>query len=223
MKVTWLGQAGLLFEVKNKTILIDPYLSDSVAAINPQHTRRVPVEETFLDLTPDIIILTHDHADHTDMETLRHYLTGEGQVVVLASKNAWNHVRQLKGKHNYIMFNRHTEWTQDDITIKAVKAEHSDEFSIGIILEAEDKIYYITGDTLYNTDIFEDLPSKIDYVFLPVNGYGNNMNMIQAKKFCEKIDATAIPIHCGMFDDINGRDFEYEPKIVPEIYRAFDI
>ena len=31
MKITWLGQAGLLFEIEDKTIVIDPYLSDSVA------------------------------------------------------------------------------------------------------------------------------------------------------------------------------------------------
>ena len=30
MKVTFLGQAGLLFETEKQTIMIDPYLSDSV-------------------------------------------------------------------------------------------------------------------------------------------------------------------------------------------------
>ena len=35
MKLTWLGQAGLLFETDGKKILIDPYLSDSVVKVNP--------------------------------------------------------------------------------------------------------------------------------------------------------------------------------------------
>lgn len=30
MKITWLGQAGLLFETGETTILVDPYLSNSV-------------------------------------------------------------------------------------------------------------------------------------------------------------------------------------------------
>jgi hypothetical protein len=30
MKITYLGQAGLLFETKNLKIIVDPYLSDSV-------------------------------------------------------------------------------------------------------------------------------------------------------------------------------------------------
>ena len=35
MKITWLGQAGLLFETEKLTIMIDPYLSNSVEKINP--------------------------------------------------------------------------------------------------------------------------------------------------------------------------------------------
>ena len=31
MKVTWLGQAGLLIETNGTKIMIDPYLSDSVS------------------------------------------------------------------------------------------------------------------------------------------------------------------------------------------------
>ena len=41
MKITWLGQAGLMMETGGRIILIDPYLSDSVAKINPLNYRRV--------------------------------------------------------------------------------------------------------------------------------------------------------------------------------------
>lgn len=80
-------------------------------------------------------------------------------------------------------------------------------------------MYYVTGDTLYNDDIFADLPENIDAVFLPVNGVGNNMNMVDAKRFCERIKAkVAVPIHCGLFDEIDMNAFSYEPKVVPQIY-----
>ena len=48
MKITWLGQAGLLFETDGKVILLDPYLSDSVERIEPHNRRRVPVDPRFL-------------------------------------------------------------------------------------------------------------------------------------------------------------------------------
>ena len=75
-----------------------------------------------------------------------------------------------------------------NLRFRAVKAEHSDIHPIGVIIEAEGKNYYVTGDTLYNTEIFDDIDCKIDFLLLPVNGEGYNMNMTDAKRFCEKIN-----------------------------------
>ena len=70
MKVTYLGQAGLLFEHEGFRIMLDPYLSDSVAKIEPQNRRRVPVDERFFAIRPDVMIFTHNHADHYDPEDM---------------------------------------------------------------------------------------------------------------------------------------------------------
>ena len=224
MKVTWLGQAGLLFETEGKTKIVDPYLSDSVEKIEPQNKRRVPVDKSFFDIKPDIIVLTHNHLDHTDPDTLKHFISQSGNMTILASGNAWNTVRTgFGGNNNYVMFNRHSEWTEGNIKFSAVKAEHSDEHAIGFIMESEGKKYYVTGDTLYNTDIFSDLPEGIDYVFLPVNGRGNNMNMEDGKRFCQRIGAKAIPLHCGLFDDLDMNKFGYENKVIPEFYKEINL
>lgn len=224
MRVTWLGQAGLLFETDNKIIVVDPYLSDSVEKIEPQNKRRVPVDKSFLDIKPDIIVLTHNHLDHTDPDTLKHFITQDGNMTVLASGNAWNTVRaRFGGNNNYVMFNRHSEWTEGNIKFTAVRVEHSDEHAIGFIMEAEGKKYYVTGDTLYNKSVFSDLPEGIDYVFLPVNGRGNNMNMEDGKRFCQRIGAKAVPMHCGLFDDLDMNKFGYENKVIPEFYKEIKL
>ena len=224
MKVTWLGQAGLMFETNDKIIIVDPYLSDSVEKIEPQNKRRVPVDESFFDIKPDIVVLTHNHLDHTDPDTLKHYLGENSEILVLASGNAWQNVRKVfGGNNNYVMFNRHSEWTEGNIKFTAVKAEHSDEHAIGFIMEAEGKKYYVTGDTLYNKSIFSDLPEEIDYVFLPVNGRGNNMNMEDGKRFCQRIGAKAVPLHCGLFDDLDMNKFGYENKVIPEFYKEINL
>ena len=70
MKVTWIGQAGFLFENENIKIIIDPYLSDSCYKVNPRLKRNYSVEESFLKINPDVIVLTHSHLDHADPETL---------------------------------------------------------------------------------------------------------------------------------------------------------
>lgn len=225
MKITWLGQAGLMFETDNKIILVDPYLSDSVEKIEPQNKRRVPVDNSLLEIKPDMIVLTHNHLDHTDPDTLQHYLTENSAVTVLASGNAWQTVRKTFSgiTNNFVQFNRHTQWTEGNVIFTAVYAEHSDDKAIGVIIASEEKKYYITGDTLYNTKVFSDLPDDIDYVFLPVNGRGNNMNMADGKRFCEKIGAKAIPMHCGLFDDFDMHAFLYEPKVVPEFYKTISL
>ena len=103
-------------------------------------------------------------------------------------------------------------------------AEHSDEYAIGVVVDDGDKKYYFTGDTLYNERVFKELPKDIHAVFLPVNGAGNNMNMADAKAFCERINPNcAVPVHCGLFDDIDMSEFQYEKRIIPEIYKEIEL
>jgi L-ascorbate 6-phosphate lactonase len=226
MKITWLGQAGLLFQTPNCTVMIDPYLSDSVGESNPACHRRVPVEEQYFSLKPDIILFTHDHLDHYDPQTVSHFLSSQTQITVLSPTSVWQKVRQTGGANNYVSFNRGTQWTQNHLRFTAVRAEHSDPYAIGVIITdlSDGKNYYITGDTLYNTAIFDDLPQNIHAVFLPVNGVGNNMNMTDAARFADAIGANyAVPLHWGLFDSLNGADFPFENRIVPEFFREIKI
>ena len=224
MKVTWLGQAGLMIETDGKIIIVDPYLSNSVEKIEPHNKRRVAVDERFLKIKPDVLVLTHNHLDHTDPETLPYYLNADSEVVVLASFNAWNTARKIGGiKNNYVSFNRHSEWSEGAVTFKAVRAEHSDDKAIGVIIKGEGKTLYVTGDTLYNSEIFDDIDEAIDYVFLPVNGKGNNMNFADGARFCARLKATAIPMHCGLFDSLDLNDFPYKDKIVFRFYETKEL
>ena len=224
MKVIWLGQAGLLFECRGIRIMLDPYLSDSVEKINPKNYRRVPVKKELFDIKPDIMIFTHNHLDHYDEETVRHFINEDSGLTVLAPRSVWDTVRKLGGNNNYVLFNRHTCWTECGIRFTAVKAEHSDIAPIGVIIDDGERKYYITGDTLYNEEIFNDIPENIYAVFLPINGVGNNMNMCDAKMFAEKTKArVAVPIHFGMFDELEPTGFEFENKVIPEIYKEIEL
>lgn len=224
MKVTWLGQAGLLFETNGIKIMSDPYLSDSVEKVNPRNFRRVPVDERFLQENVDVIVLTHNHLDHLDPETLESLLDTDKTLTVLAPYEAWQEVRKFGKNHNYVMFNRGTVWTQNCITFTAVKAEHSDLTAIGFIIDDGKERFYVTGDTLYNKDIFADLPNNLNAVFLPINGEGNNMNVDDAKRFAKETRAKkAVPVHWGMFDEMNGTEFGLEKAVIPKIYEEIEL
>lgn len=225
MKITWLGQAGLLFEADGKKILVDPYLSDNVKNFEPQNYRRVPVDESFLKIKPDVIIVTHNHLDHLDKETLKYYLTDDARCLVLCPNGGCQELRKFGGNSNYVLFNNGTTWTEGNVKFRAVKAEHSDPYAIGVIISAEDKSYYVTGDTLYNEQVFNSLPDvNLEAVFLPVNGAGNNMNMTDAALFAKRVNAKyTVPFHIGMFDNLSAEEFDVENKVIPEIYNVIHI
>lgn len=71
----WLGQAGFLLGWRERHLLFDPYLSDSLtkkyAATDKPHTRmtRRAVDPADLDFI-DLVTSSHNHTDHLDHETL---------------------------------------------------------------------------------------------------------------------------------------------------------
>ena len=224
MKITWIGQAGIIVKTEKLKIIVDPYLSDSCHKVNPLSYRRYPADTSLLEKNYDVIMFTHDHLDHTDPESYTPILNNNPNITVFAPTNSFNKVVECGKGPNYVMFNRGTVWSQSDAVFKAVKAEHSDLTAIGIIIESKGKKIYITGDTLYNESIFEDIPDDIDLCILPINGKGNNMNIIDAAKFANKIGAKRIvPVHVGLFDDLKTTDLKHPKCVAFELNREYEI
>ena len=109
-----------------------------------------------------------------------------------------------------------------------MKAEHSDRTAAGFILDDTNKTYYVSGDTLYNYDVIDDVLSLVedgvDYAFLPINGVGNNMNAKDAADFAYEIGAKcAIPVHYGLFDAIDPADFDFEDAMILTPYEKTEL
>jgi len=225
MNVTRITQAGLVFESERLTVMVDPYLSNSVAEqLDPKKYRRIEVDESVFDIRPDVIIITHDHLDHLDPETLKRFLSREDKrITVLAPYNAYLKLREFGGIHNYVLLNPHSVWSEGGITFYAVKAEHSDPTAAGYILDDGRETFYVSGDTLYNYDVIDDIielcEDGVDYAFLPINGVGNNMNARDAADFACEIGARcAVPLHYGLFDNIDPKDFDFDNTLILKPY-----
>ena len=224
MKVTWLGQAGLHLQMGGLSIIIDPYLSDSVGRIDASKSRRIPVDEACFAIEADVLAFTHDHLDHYDPETAERFLSQAKPMLVLGPDTCWSRARACGGNHNYVLFNPGTEWTQGSVHFTAVPAIHSGNQAVGLILKAEGKTVYVTGDTLYGKAVLQALPEGIDYLFLPINGVGNNMNMVDAARFAKECGAaTVIPLHVGLMDGLDANDFECPNKRVLEVYKETEL
>ena len=225
MKITWLAQAGLLFENSKLKIMIDPYLTDSMGEVCPEKKRRVPADESFFNISPDVIMITHSHIDHLDIATLKRVLAGcESPALVLASESAYPKVAELGGNHNYVLLAPHSVWSEKGVTFYSVRAEHSDRNAVGFIIDDGKQTFYVSGDTIYNYEVIDDVldlaPDGVDFAFLPINGRGNNMNARDAADFAYEIGAKcAIPIHYGLVDDITPDEFDFEDRIILEPYK----
>jgi len=225
MNVTWITQAGRVFEAEQITVMVDPYLSNSVAEqINKEKERRIPVDKSVFDIRPDVIIVTHDHLDHLDPETLEVFLSRKDKpITVLAPYNAYKKLLAFGGPHNYVMLNPHSVWSEGGLTFYAVSAEHSDRTAAGYIIDDGVSTYYVSGDTLYNYNVIDDVielcEDGVDYAFLPINGVGNNMNARDAADFaCEIGAGCAVPLHYGLFDSIDPADFDFDNVLLLKPY-----
>ena len=221
MEITFLGQAGFLIKSQDKNILIDPYLSNSVEKVEPNSYRRQPIDQSIFDIKVDMIICTHNHLDHYDEETLNHFINSESGITFLSPRSVWVNARKYGGNNNFINFNVGSIWSECGLEIKAVKAEHSDELAIGLIISDGERNYYFTGDTLYNEQVVKSVKDyKIFAMFCVCNGKGNNMNKTDAVKFYNRLNAKYfVPIHTKMFDDISVEDIAIKNMVIPQIYQ----
>ena len=69
LKIRWIGQGGFMLKDGKTEICIDPYLSDVVNRVS-KYPRMV--EAPFLpeELKSDIVICTHNHMDHVDIDAI---------------------------------------------------------------------------------------------------------------------------------------------------------
>ena len=210
--VTWLGQCGFYIDTGDLRIMTDPYLSDYLQELmGPSMRRLVPADPAYLSVTPDVMILTHDHQDHMDMPTLQKILLDAPPAIILAPGNAFGQVKANCGKqHNYVLFEEGTEWTQNGVRFKAVKAIHSDRSAIGVLISTEQETIYLTGDTLYSKRIADSVDEPVDLMLAVMNGKGNNMNAVDAARLAKDIQPKAVaPIHWGMFEDFTDDPMKF--------------
>ena len=142
---------------------------------------------------------------------------------MLAPENAYRKLLEIGGDHNYVLLAPHSVWSEGGLTFYAVSAEHSDRTAAGYIIDDGLRTYYVSGDTLYNYEVIDDVielcEDGVDYAFVPINGKGNNMNARDAADFVSEIGAKCgIPLHYGLFDDIDPKEFDFENTIILKPY-----
>ena len=195
MRITFLGQSGYILKSGNSEIIIDPYLSDSVNRAAGR-ARMLPIPLNPNEISCDAVICTHNHLDHLDPDTVSKIPTGQFFITTNEGKGTL----AALGINNVAALNIGDSIKVGDFEITAVFADHTVE-AFGLIIRAENKTLYFSGDTLYNEKLFEISKYKPDITFICINGRLGNMNVKEAIVTAEKIGAEInIPNHYDMFE-----------------------
>lgn len=247
MKVMWIGHGGLLFVSGKTKVIIDPYLSNSMKAIDSSFSRKLRIKRKLLRIKPNALILTSSSPEHTDWKTLKNYLKKKrkDKIAVLSCKNTYSQIvtenqpfkkkviKKITKKQkvfksaNYTAFAPGMEWSVGDLTIRAVSAYANDPTAFGVIIQdrTDGKKYYVSGPTMYNERLFDEIPDDIFAAFVPIGGELGMMNNIDAVRFAKRINAEyVVPISYAMFNKRikPDEDFKVGGRVLPKAYRIIE-
>ncbi|MBE6780611.1 MAG: MBL fold metallo-hydrolase [Ruminococcaceae bacterium] len=208
MTVRFLGQSGYIIKTEKAQIMIDPYLSDSVNRVAGRpRTLPIPINPKYVEC--DAVICTHNHLDHLDPDTVKDINNGQFFITTNEGKIELNKL----GKDNAVSLNVGESIVVSDIEITAVFADHTVE-AFGLIVKAENKTLYFSGDTLYNEKLFDIAQYKPDITFICINGKLGNMNVNEALVVANKIGAKVnIPNHYDMFASNSENPYLFSENI----------
>lgn len=243
IKITHLGQAGFRIDTDGLSIVTDPYLTYSVDDGDKWIRKYAPPMKPTDMKNVDFVLLSHDHLDHIDPETLRGIAKAspEGRFAASASY-AKERLTEIGISENRIIpleANERIE-LKNGISVIPVPAAHEELHpctpggyaELGFIIDIFGKRIYHGGDTC----LYEGLCDTIfgaDVAILPVNGRDEvrhlmncigNMNADEAAKLAHDAGiGLVIPCHWELYEQ-NGEtpeniraSFEKYPDVKYEL------
>lgn len=201
--VTWFGHATVLLELGHTRLLTDPALCNRIGPL----VRIAPAVPMGAIGRVDCVLLSHLHADHADLRTLRK-LARSTPVLAPYPAARWlgrhgvRDVHELRAGENFAL---------GGSSVTATPARHDRRRRplgpgadpIGYVVRGSRTVYF-AGDTDLFTQMAE-LGGDIDLALLPVSGWGptlppGHLDPQRAARAAALINPkVAIPIHWGTF------------------------
>lgn len=202
MKITKFPELCLLIETKDKKILVDPGI--------------LKYKEEYFNIwsESDIILITHKHSDHCNVEVLEKL----GKNIKIYSSS------EVKNTYPTLNINIVKEKeiinVENEINIEVVHAEHGYIppmkaggkviENIGYIIDDKETRVYITSDTICFQNEY-----KCDILCVPVSDYGVVMGAFEAALLAKETEAKlVIPLHAD--NPKYPVDFEFVKKMFEE-------
>jgi L-ascorbate metabolism protein UlaG (beta-lactamase superfamily) len=223
-RLYWLGQAGFAVLARGRCILIDPYLSDSLAdkyrGTATPHDRLMAAPVAIADLPPvDLILVTHHHTDHMDAATLAPIAARNPGVPILVPRASLHRAQAAIGASTLVGVDageRHRPL--EGVAIAVMRAAHETlerdadgcHRFLGYSVDLSGSRILHSGDTVPFEGQAAEVAAFAPHVaLLPVNGrsaelaargIAGNMTAAEAVALCaEAAVPTMLAHHYGMF------------------------
>ena len=205
--VTWWGHSTVWLADSGTTLLTDPLLSGRVA-----HLRRMAGPLPALPGPPDAVLLSHLHADHFHLASLR--ALGGAPLLVMPRGAAGFTARSLGPgfARRCIEVSPGDEVVLGDVKVRAVPAAHDGgrgpwsrerAIAIGYLIEGASHTWF-AGDT----GLFDEMSdlAPVDLALIPVGGWGptlgshHHLDAAAAAEALRRVKAAwSVPVHYGTF------------------------
>lgn len=214
----WYGHSVLFLKLNGLHILIDPMFGNNAAPISPFPVKRFSKESfSIIDLLPpiDYILLTHDHYDHLDYDSIQKLKSKtQAFLVALGVKRHlvkwgipsqkiiemdWWDTHYAKGMEIHFTPTRHFGGRR--------MSEQNKSFWGGWALKTDSINVWFSGDGGYGKH-FKEIGQELgpfDIGFIECGQYNDLWNLIhlfpeESVKVCKEVGVqTAVPVHWGGF------------------------
>lgn len=207
-----LGQAGYIIKSqKGDTLGIDLYLSECVESVEGHdgYHRLLPQIVAPRDLQLDVIIATHFHRDHFDINAITD-LMENGKTHLFCAYDCAKDVKQLGIDENRVTYVRPGDYHHvGNFDIHFIHSDHGlgAPLEVGVLVSVDNKNILEVGDTSLHLDWKEEYLSTgpIDVLIAPINGAYGNLNEKEATELANCLQPqVTVPSHFGMFPSHGG-------------------
>jgi L-ascorbate metabolism protein UlaG (beta-lactamase superfamily) len=227
---TWIGQATILLNIDDKNILFDPIFSERASPLkNIGPKRNIPPVISVKNLPDiDLIVISHNHYDHLDLQSLIQIQNTNPQANIVVPKGDLKLLKSV-GLSNIKEFDWWEERSIFNFSVTFVPTKHWSARGLfdrnkslwgGWAIKSKSKTVMHIGDTAY-ADYFKSYPNKIgqiDITFMPIGSYSPrdieaeyHVDPYEAIQLTRDLESTyTYGIHWG------GIFFQQEPTYEPQ-------
>lgn len=205
------GQAGFIIKSeKGQLLAIDLYLSNCVERQEGHKgfKRLLPQIFSPSDMTFDVVIATHSHLDHFDIDAIPEMVSKGSKLFCSVDCEKLIKQAQMAYYNEQIAYVKPGDRAVlGDFELHFVNCDHGigAPDAVGVIVKVDGKNIYEVGDSCLRLDRVAEIPRPVDILISPINGMYGNMNSDETAELAAVLHPkVTIPCHYGMFASHGG-------------------